>query len=122
MRRLLQSDLAKLGLEVRIVKALFPALTASTKTLETTPDMWVHWVSTYYVASENWIGEKYDSSNCGTWKALSWYKNPAVDALLNKARRLVTGISAPSSMKRPPGSWWRMQPTSGSITSSNTCR
>jgi peptide/nickel transport system substrate-binding protein len=86
---LLQSDLAKLGVEVRLVKALFPALTASTKTPETTPDMWVHWVSTYYVDPENWIGEMYDSSNWGTWKASSWYKNPAVDALLDKARRLV---------------------------------
>jgi peptide/nickel transport system substrate-binding protein len=86
---LLQSDLAKLGIEVRLVKALFPALTASTKTPETTPDMWIHWVSTYYVDPENWIGEMYDSSNWGTWKASSWYKNPAVDALLDQARRLV---------------------------------
>jgi peptide/nickel transport system substrate-binding protein len=38
---------------------------------------------------ENWIGEMYDSSNWGTWKASSWYKNPAVDALLDQARRLV---------------------------------
>jgi peptide/nickel transport system substrate-binding protein len=86
---LLQSDLAKLGVEVPIVKPLFPAPASSTKTPETTPDMWVHWVSTYYVDPENWIGEMYDSSNRGTWKASSWYKNPAVDALLNKARRLV---------------------------------
>ena len=51
--------------------------------------MWVHWVSTYYVDPENWIGEMYDSANWGTWKASSWYKNPEVDALLHKARRLV---------------------------------
>ena len=86
---LLQSDLAKLGVEVRLVKALFPALTASTKNPETTPDMWVHWVSTYYVDPENWIGEMYDSSYWGSWKASSWYKNPQVDALLDRARRLV---------------------------------
>jgi peptide/nickel transport system substrate-binding protein len=86
---LFQSDLAKLGIEVRLVKALFPALTASTKTQETTPDMWIHWVSTYYVDPENWIGEMYDSSNWGAWKASSWYQNPEVDALLDQARRLV---------------------------------
>jgi peptide/nickel transport system substrate-binding protein len=86
---LLQSDLAKLGIDVRIVKALFPALTASTKTPESSPDMWIHWVSTYYVDPENWIGEMYDSSNWGTWKASCWYKNPHVDALLDQARRLV---------------------------------
>jgi peptide/nickel transport system substrate-binding protein len=86
---LLQSDLAKLGIEVRLIKALFPALTASTKSPETSPDMWVHWVSTYYVDPENWIGEMYDSSYWGSWKASSWYKNPQVDALLDQARRLV---------------------------------
>jgi peptide/nickel transport system substrate-binding protein len=86
---LFQSDLAKLDIEARLVKALFPTLTASTKTQETTPDMWIHWVSTYYVDPENWIGEMYDSSNWGTWKASSWYKNPEVDALLDQARRLV---------------------------------
>ena len=86
---LLQSDLAKLGIEVRLVKALFPTLTASTKTPETTPDMWVHWVSTYYVDPENWIGEMYDSLYWGSWKASSWYKNPQVDALLDQARRLI---------------------------------
>ena len=86
---LLQSDLAKLGVELRLVKALFPALTASTKAPETTPDMWVHWVSTYYVDPENWIGEMYDSANWGTWKASSWYGNPKVDALLNDGRRRI---------------------------------
>ena len=67
---LLQSDLAKLGIEVRIVKALYPAMTASTKTPETSPDMWIHWVSTYYVDPENWIGEMYDSSNWGHLEGL----------------------------------------------------
>jgi peptide/nickel transport system substrate-binding protein len=66
---LLQSDLAKLGIELRPVKSLFPTIVASTKTVETTPDMWIHWVSTYFVDPENWIGEMYDSSNWGTWKA-----------------------------------------------------
>jgi peptide/nickel transport system substrate-binding protein len=31
----------------------------------------------------------YDSSNWGTWKASSWYKNPAVDELLGRARGTV---------------------------------
>jgi peptide/nickel transport system substrate-binding protein len=86
---LLQSDLATLGIELRLVKSLFPNIVASTKTPETTPDMWVHWVSTYYVDPENWIGEMCDSSYWGSWKASSWYKNPQVDALLDQARRLV---------------------------------
>ena len=86
---LLQSDLAKLGIELRIVKSVFTSIVASTKTLESTPDMWIHWISTYYVDPENWIGEMYDSANGGTWKASSWYSNPQVDTLLRQARALI---------------------------------
>ena len=53
---------------------------------DTTPDMWVHWVSTYFVDPENWIGQMYDSQFHGTWKASSWYKNDKVDQLLREAR------------------------------------
>ena len=86
---LLQSDLAQLGIELRIVKALFPTVVAASKTVETTPDMWTHWIVPQLVDPENWIGEMYDSSSRGTWKAASWYSNPQVDMLLGKARRLV---------------------------------
>ena len=86
---LLQSDLAKLGIELRIVKSLFTSVVAATKTVESTPDMWIHWISTYFVDPENWIGEMYDSANGGTWKASSWYKNPQVDDLLRTARGLI---------------------------------
>lgn len=51
--------------------------------------MWIHWVSTYYVDPDNWIGQMYDSGFHGTWKASYWYKNPAVDELLRKACFLV---------------------------------
>jgi peptide/nickel transport system substrate-binding protein len=86
---LLQSDLGKLGIELRIVKALFPTVVAASKTLETTPDMWIHWIVPQLVDPENWIGEMYDSSSKGTWKAASWYNNPQVDALLGKARSVM---------------------------------
>lgn len=86
---LFQSDLAKLGIELKIVKSMFPSIVAATKTLESTPDMWIHWISTYFVDPENWIGEMYDSASGGTWKASSWYKNPQVDALLRQARSII---------------------------------
>lgn len=86
---LLQSDLARLGIELKIVKSLFPTIVASTKSVESTPDMWVHWISTYFVDPENWIGEMYDSASGGSWKASSWYHNPQVDTLLRQARGLV---------------------------------
>jgi len=61
-------------------------ITGATGRAETTPDMWVHWISTYFVDPENWIGQTYDSRFHGTWKASAWYKNEAVDDLLGRAR------------------------------------
>ena len=68
------------------------------------PDMWIHWVSTYFVDPENWVGQMYDSQFHGTWKASAWYKNPKVDELLRKARGLVEQERARSrSTRRRPG-------------------
>ena len=83
---LLQSDLAKLGIELRVVKSLFPTIVAAAKTPETSPDMWIHWVRTYYADPENWLGDIYDSANWGTWKSSCFYRNAQVDALLRQAR------------------------------------
>ncbi len=86
--QILQQDLRKVGINLKIVPNLWPQLVASTAKPETTPDMWVHWVSTYFVDPENWIGQMYDSQFHGTWKASCWYKNEKVDHLLREARRL----------------------------------
>src|SRR4029077_20287394 len=50
-----------------------------------TPDMWVHWVSTYFVDPENWVGQMYDSQFLGTWKAWAVDTNPKVADLLRQA-------------------------------------
>ena len=86
--QILQQDLRKIGVNLKIVPNLWPQLVSSTSKPETTPDMWVHWVSTYFVDPENWIGQMYDSQFHGTWKASCWYKNEKVDKLLQEARRL----------------------------------
>jgi peptide/nickel transport system substrate-binding protein len=84
--QLFQSDLKKLGLNVKLVTDTWPNMTAATAKAETTPDMWIHWVSAYFIDPENWIGTMYDSQFHGTWKASAWYKNPKVDELLRSAR------------------------------------
>jgi peptide/nickel transport system substrate-binding protein len=83
---LFQSDLATLGLKTRIVTEPWAQLTGSTATAAGSPDMWVHWVSAYFIDPENWIGQMYDSQFAGTWKAGSWYHSDKVDGLLRKAR------------------------------------
>ena len=57
---------------------------------KSTPDLWIHWVSTYFVDPENWVGQMYDSQFQGTWKASAWYQNAKVDELLRKARVTVS--------------------------------
>jgi peptide/nickel transport system substrate-binding protein len=83
-----QADLATLGINLKLVSSTFANLTTAAGKAETTPDMWVHWVSTYFVDPENWVGQMYDSQFHGTWKASCWYQNPKVDELLRKARSL----------------------------------
>lgn len=84
--QVLQADAMSIGLNLEIVPDTWANLSSSMGTPETTPDMWVHWVSTYFVDPENWIGQMYDSTFHGTWKASSWYKNAKVDELLGEAR------------------------------------
>lgn len=84
--QLLQSNLAEIGVNLKVVGDIWSNMTQMTRKPETTPDMWVHWVSTYFVDPENWVGQMYDSQFHGTWKASAWYSNAAVDKLLRQAR------------------------------------
>jgi peptide/nickel transport system substrate-binding protein len=87
--QLYQSDLATVGVNLKLVNNTFANLTSMASKADTTPDMWIHWVSAYYLDPDNWIGQMYDSRYHGTWKASCWYKNPKVDELLSKARLTV---------------------------------
>ncbi len=84
--QLFQSDLAEIGINLKVVPDTWANMITNVVKPETCPDMWVHWISTYFVDPENWVGQMYDSQFHGTWKASSYYKNPAVDALLREAR------------------------------------
>lgn len=86
--QILQNGLTQIGIKTKIVPETWPTLTQKAASPKTAPDMWIHWVSTYYPDPNNWIGEMYNSDNWGTWKASNYYKNDKVDALLNKALRI----------------------------------
>jgi peptide/nickel transport system substrate-binding protein len=83
--QLMQAGLRKLGIESKIVAETWPTLSGKTRSNETTPDIWTNWISTLYADPHNWVGEMYDSKNWGNWKTGSWYKNPKVDELIDKA-------------------------------------
>jgi peptide/nickel transport system substrate-binding protein len=84
----LQSGLRKLGIELQVKPEPWSVMVGKAQKQDTTPDLWVLWVSTYYADPANWINEMYESSNWGTWKGSNWYKNPDVDALLQEALRV----------------------------------
>lgn len=86
--QMFQADLQKLGIKMKIVPSTWAQITSATGKPETSPDLWIHWVSTYFVDPENWVGQMYDTQFFGTWKASSYYGNAEVDALLGKARSL----------------------------------
>jgi peptide/nickel transport system substrate-binding protein len=79
------NGLRKAGIETRLVSELWPAMVERMKKPETSPDMVVYWISTYYADPHNWIGEMFHSGQWGTFKASSFYKNPRVDDLLDTA-------------------------------------
>jgi peptide/nickel transport system substrate-binding protein len=84
--QLFQSDLATIGINLKLVNDTFANITSASVKADSTPQMWIHWISTYYVDPDNWIGQMYDSRFHGTWKASCWYSNLQVDELLRKAR------------------------------------
>lgn len=86
--QLFQSDLTKIGLNARVAKNLWTNLSTAATKPDTAPDVWIHWVSAYFIDPENWIGQMYDSKFHGTWKASSFYKNEQVDSLLTRAREI----------------------------------
>ena len=82
---LLQNGLKKAGIESKVVGVPWPTVVERAAKQETNPDLSVYWVSTYYADPNNWIGEMFNSAAWGTFKSNSFYKNPKVDALLDKA-------------------------------------
>ena len=79
------NGLRKIGIESKLVGELWPTMVDRMKKPETSPDLVVYWISTYYADPHNWIGEMFHSGQWGTFKSSSFYKNPKVDELLDTA-------------------------------------
>ena len=83
----MQNGLRKIGIESKLTGELWPNMVERMKKPETSPDLVVYWISTYYADPNNWIGEMFHSGQWGTFKASSFYKNLKVDELLDVAVR-----------------------------------
>jgi peptide/nickel transport system substrate-binding protein len=73
---------------IKVVGYPWPTIVDKFKDPNTTPDVSIYWISTYYADPHNWVGEMYSSATAGTFKNAAHYKNPKVDALLDKALAL----------------------------------
>ena len=82
---LMQNGMRQAGFQTKITNHPWPVMVNKMAKPETSPDMVVYWISTYYADPNNWIGEMFNSKLWGTFKSSSFYKNPEVDALLDKA-------------------------------------
>ena len=82
---LMQNGLRQIGLDTRIVNDPWTVMVGKMQKPETSPDLVVYWISTYYADPNNWIGEMYNSKLWGTFKSSSFYKNDRVDELLDSA-------------------------------------
>ena len=82
---LLQNGLRQIGVESKIESFPWPVIVGNMAKPETSPDIAIYWISTYYADPNNWIGEMFHSGGWGTFKSSSFYKNPKVDELLENA-------------------------------------
>jgi peptide/nickel transport system substrate-binding protein len=83
--QLYQNGLQKIGIQSKVIGTPWPTIVERFAKPETTPDISIYWISTYYADPHNWIGEMFHSSTAGTFKNAHHYKNPKVDELLDKA-------------------------------------
>ena len=83
----LQNGLSQIGVANNVEPKTFPQGVELSLNVKTCPSVYWTWQSTYYPDPENWA-RLFNSASWGTVFGTSWYKNPEVDTLLNKAKAL----------------------------------
>jgi len=82
----LQSQAEELGLKMNVQEETYPVLLAATRDPKTTHDIWIHWMSSYYLDPDNWIGKMYSKQYHGSQFGSTFYYNEKVEQLLEKGR------------------------------------
>lgn len=84
--QLLQSELRRIGVTLRITKAVWANVVQLTQNEETSPELWSHWGSTYYIDPDNWIGTFYSKDALGSQRGSTWYRDDETERLIQAAR------------------------------------
>ncbi len=111
--QLYQNGLQKIGIQAKVIGTPWPTIVERFRKPETTPDISIYWISTYYADPHNWVGEMFHSGNAGTFKNAHHYKNLKVDELLDKAvqstdqgeRAKLYGDAVQIIVEDAPGLW-----------------
>jgi peptide/nickel transport system substrate-binding protein len=84
---LLKSNLQDIGLNVKLQAEAWATMTAMATKPETTPAFFCHWNTAKYPSPDAYIYGMFHRKAWGTYLSTSWYDNPKVDELADKARR-----------------------------------
>lgn len=85
--QLLQAGCAKVGIDVKLTSEPWPVISSKFADPQKQHDLVPLWRSAYYADPDNWTGAIYNSRRIGAGNA-SFYKNPRVDELTDKALML----------------------------------
>ena len=118
--QLLQNGLTKAGVQSKVVGYPWPTIVERFKDPNTTPDLSIYWISTYYADPHNWVGEMFSSSTAGTFKNAAHYKNPRSTSCWTRRCGPPIRPSAPRCMRRRPASSSTTRRDCGSTTPSGT--
>lgn len=82
---MIQSNAAKIGIKVDIVK--LPAITFrhNMTNIDTTPNGSVWYVAPHYAEAGSMLESRYHSSSCGTWEQGEWLQDPEIDRMIEDA-------------------------------------
>jgi peptide/nickel transport system substrate-binding protein len=84
---ILLDKLSQLNIKVKMSPMVWPDMVARAKTPDTAPNMMAVYSGTDFADPDNFLWQAYHSSQAGFWAAASHYKNPALDTLLEDARK-----------------------------------
>ena len=82
---MVQSNAAKLGIKVNVVKIPWLSMVENCSKLETTPNGAIIASNYYYPEAGSMLKSRYHSSSCGTWEQGEWLQDPEIDAMIEDA-------------------------------------
>jgi len=82
----LQSKASELGITMNVKEETFPVAASAGGDPKTAHDIWIHWMSAYYLDPDNWVGRPFSKKYHGSLMGSTFYYNEKVETLLEKGR------------------------------------